>query len=152
MDKNIVALVREDAKTVKVKFFPESWERNAKVTDFDMIRELASAQVKEYIYLTTFDLVPGDLAVVYVGMRPTVVEVQSVDADVNIEPNDEKQYKWIVAKVDETAYQKLMEQNEELEDILRKEYQARTRRQFREVFLAGASPESVAKLTEVLSK
>lgn len=156
MDKNIVALVREDTTTVTVKFFPDSWEKGAKpvrftgdLDDMDCNRLLESTVVKEYIYVTNLKLKPGDLCVVMVDYSPKVVEVQSVDEDINIEPNSEIQYTWIAAKVDLTQFDELTEQNRQLEEILRKEYQARTRRQFRDVFLAGASEDVVKKLTSI---
>jgi hypothetical protein len=160
MDKNIVALVREDTTTVHVKFFPDSWEKGVRQftptksnpEDLDLNRLLDSAPVKTYVYVTNLKLVPGDLAVVMVGYVPKVVEVQSVDEDINIEPNSEIQYKWIAAKVDLTAFDELTEQNRQLESVLRKEYQARTRRQFRDVFLAGASEDVVKQLTSITQK
>lgn len=151
MDKNLVALVREDTKTVKVKFFPDSWGKaTAKLTAFDMATSLSGAEGKEYTYVTTLAVKPGDLCMVIVGVKPTIVEIQSVDTNLCIEPNTDMKYNWLAAVIDQSYYDKLTEQNDQLEEILRKEYQSRTRRQFREVFLAGASEDVVKQLTCII--
>ena len=147
MDKNIVALVREDVKTVKVKFFPDIRVSGELVCTGRYQRETAG---KEYTYVTTFPCKPADLALVFVGERPAIVEIQSVDGTLNIQLNEGRAYKWIAAIIDTAPYEKLMEQNQKLEDILRNEYQKNIRRQFRDVFLATSSPDTLKLLDEVL--
>lgn len=147
MDKNIVALVREDTKTVKVKFFPDvSLAKDPDLYD-RCTRETAG---KEYTYVTNLSCKPADLALVFVGERPAIVEIQSVDEILEIQPNEDRQYKWIAAVIDTSGYDLLMEQNKQLEDILRNEYQKNIRRQFRDVFLATSSADTLVLLNKVL--
>lgn len=150
MDKNIVALVREDTKTVKVRFFPDMCFDGDPHKNYDTERYTRNLSGKEYVYVTTFDCKPGDLALVFVGERPAIVEIQSVDEALEIQPNDTRQYKWIAAIVDTSAYEKIMQQNKQLEEILRNEYQKNVRRQFRDVFLASTSADTIKLLDEVL--
>lgn len=155
MDKNIVALVREDTKTVGVRFFPDMVVVNkagslAQVDDYD--RYSRTTQGKECTYITTQDLVLGDLCLVFVGERPAVVKVTRVDATLAIEPNAPKEYKWIAGKFDTSAYDALMKQNAEVAKILQEKYQANVRQQFRQVFLAGAGDDLLKLLDNVLGK
>lgn len=145
MDKNIVALVREDTKTVNVKFFPDAYKENA--AQFAGI-----LGTKAYKYVTTLDLVPGDLCLVWVSGVPKVVEVQSVDNNLDIEPNSQQLYKWIAAKISPEYYNNLMEENKQIQDILESAYRTNTRRQFREVFLASVDNDTQLKLKSLTQK
>lgn len=155
MDKNIVALVRDDTKTVGVKFFPDCRIMDAKtglatVEDYD--RYSRSTQGKEYTYVTTKNLKLGDLCLVFVGERPAVVEVTRVDDTLAIEPNASKEYKWIACVFDTTEYDTLTEQNKKVATILSQRYQQNIRQQFRQAFLAGADTDTIKLLDEVLGK
>jgi hypothetical protein len=150
MDKNIVALVRNDTKTVGVKFFPDAWtqkavpESNMSVVNHDELTTL-----KEYTYVTTLDLALGDLVVVYVGQVPKVVEVVSVHDTLMIQPNHHIQCKWIVTKVDTAYYQNLQAQNAEMQSVLESAYRTNARRQFRDVFLASVDSETAARISAI---
>lgn len=147
MDKNIIALVREDTKTVKVKFFPDMLADGNSANYDRYARELAG---KEYTYVTNFECKAGDLALVFVGKRPAVVEIQKVDPNLDILAGDSRVYKWIVAVIDLAPYEKLCDQNAKLEELLQTEYQKNIRRQFREVFLAASSTDVIKQLDEIL--
>lgn len=148
MDKNIIAFIREDVKTVKVKFFADvkmgdNWEA--------MDRYSMQSTGKEYTYLCTFpNPKPADLAIVLVGNRPVICEIQSVDETLDIPPNDMKEYKYIAAIVDLSAYIALMEKNKELKDMLAASYRKNTQRSFRAACLADMDDESRTRLLEVL--
>lgn len=150
MDKNIVAFLREDVKTVNVRFFSdvkigENWEAVDRYT-----RQVAG---KEYKYICTFPNVKmGDLAIVFVGERPALVEVQSVDEAFGVEPNEQREYKYIAAIVDISAYLKLQEQNSLLKQKLAESYRRNTQRSFREQFLGGMEANERQELLEVLTK
>jgi hypothetical protein len=148
MDKNIVALVREDTKTVNVKFFPEKYMKIEDVIPGAMLVELDDLRC--YKYVTTLDLQPGELCMVMVGMRPIIVEVQSVDETLEIEPNSTVQYKWIQARIDESYRQTLNEQNTELQRLLEDGYRKNARQQFRNVFLASMDSEMQTKLLGIV--
>ncbi len=111
MDKNIVALVREDTKTVGVRFFPDCRIKDTSkglVTDEDYDRYSRTVQGKEYTYVTTKQLKLGDLCLVFVGERPAVVEVTRVDETLEIEPNAAKEYKCIACVFNTAEYNYLM--------------------------------------------
>jgi hypothetical protein len=150
MDKNIVALVREDTKTVGVRFFPDiafAGDAYSAKTDDRYLRETAG---KEYTYVTTKQLKLGDLCLVFVGQRPAVVEVTRVDDTLGIEPNAGKEYKWIACVFDTSEYDALMEQNKKVAAVLAARYQQNIRQQFRQTFLAGADSDTLKLLDEVL--
>lgn len=145
MDKNIVALVREDTKTVIVKFFPERWKHfPAKECDLDAC--------KPYKYVTTLDFKPGDLAFVFVQNVPVIVEIQEVHDFLDIEANAEFQYKFIAGKIDISYNEKLTEQNNEIQATLNDAYRSNTRRQFRDQFLAMTDDTTRNKLISITSK
>lgn len=148
MDKNIVALVRDDTKTVKVKFFPDKYASVESVLPRAMLVELDD--IKLYKYVTTLDLKPSDLCMVYVGCAPKIVEVQVVDETLEIEPNSSVEYKWIQSKIDDSYAQQLNEQNEEMRKILEEGYRTNTRRQFREVFMQSVDQETQTKLLGII--
>jgi hypothetical protein len=154
MDKNIVALVREDTKTVGVRFFPDvkvvSKAGDIAMEVDDFARYARTTQGKEYTYVTTKNLKLGDLCLVFVGERPAIVEVTRVDETLAIEPNAAKEYKWIACVFDTSEYDKLMKQNAEVAKILQDKYQQNVRAQFRQVFLAGADDNLLKLLDDVL--
>lgn len=152
MDKNIVALVREDTKTVGVRFFPDCLMKD---TSSGLIQEgydrfSSTVQGKEYTYVTTKQLRLGDLCLVFVGERPAVVKVTRVDDTLAIEPNAAKEYKWIACVFDCVEYDELMEQNKKVAAILTTRYQQNMRQQFRQAFLAGTDADVIKLLDEVL--
>ena len=154
MDKNIVALVREDTRTVKVRFFPDvrvmDTHGNVAIIDEDT-RYRRKCAGKEYTYVTTCSTIKaGDLCLVFVGERPAIVEVQSVDDVICIQPNETKEYKWIAAVISTDSYDKLMEQNRQLVAVLSKSYQRTIRKQFRQVFLENADGDTVKLLEDIL--
>lgn len=70
---------------------------------------------KSYTYKTNLDLAVGDDVVVdapSTGM--TVVVVTAVHKTPRIDPQAAYEYKWIVTKVDKTAYEQLLAKDEEL--------------------------------------
>ena len=77
MERNIAALMREDAKTISVVFI----NRNADDTS------------KQYTYVTHLDFEPGDLAVVETPNGPAVVKVVCVHEDLAIEPGQSMKMK-----------------------------------------------------------
>src|SRR5574343_370349 len=115
MDKNIVALLRDDVRSIAVKFYNDSSDGNA--------------TSRNYTYLTTdSNIKVGDDVIVRVGLTPKVVLVVAVDDDLNIAPNSETEYKWVVCRVDYDPYAKLLDDNAALKKLLSKGYQANMRK------------------------
>lgn len=147
MDKNIVALVREDTKTVNVRFFSDKFRS---LTEIDGAVMVEIGGIKQYKYVTTMELEPGDLCMVFVGTYPAVVEIQSIDENLSIEPNAPTYYKWIACKLDLSYYETLKKQNTEFQAILEAGYRTNARRQFREVLLQSVDSETQARLASVI--
>lgn len=129
-EQNIAALLREDAKTIKIRFKP-------------------GAQETLYTYICHYDVIPGDVVLVMGNDRMHVVEVVEVDTDVKIEPGSDIRYKWVVQKVDLTEHCANMKRNEEIEELVRTAYQANLRRSFAQQLLSGvdaAAQDSLKKL------
>lgn len=140
MDKNIYAIVANDTKTVKVRF--QELNRDT--------GEMGFNSKKEYTYVTCFDLAVNDIVIVMVGYGPSSVMkpalVTTVDNGVDITPNDETEYKFVMAKVDFETYDFVMQQKKEVEDELAKAYQLNLKKQFAQQFLGGASQSLLEKL------
>lgn len=99
---NIAAFLREDdAHTVGVVF--ES-----------------TAKVYTYVVLKTMDLSVTDMVVVPAGDKYMVGRVIRVDQTVNLKPTDTIEYKWVVCKVDFTAYEALTAENKRLASTVTK--------------------------------
>lgn len=134
MERNIAALMREDAKTISVVFI----NRNADDTN------------KQYTYVTHLDLEPGDLAVVETLNGPAVVKVVCVHEDLAIEPGQSMKIKWVMDKVDTESYKANTKKNEEIEKFMATSYRANVRNSFKTMMLAQLDPESAAKLGNII--
>lgn len=140
MDTNIFAIVANNMKTVKVRY--QQIDRSTGAREF--------CSEKEYTYVTDEDLRAGDLVAVYVGSGSTaelkVAKVSTVDDGVDIQPNSDKEYKFVVSLLDTQGYEQVMKQKDEVERELARAYQQNVRRQFAGQILGNASPELMAKL------
>ena len=122
MDKNIVAFLRDDVRSISVKFFADNHAG-----------DLVS---RNYTYLTIDpDIKAGDVVVVMTGATPKAVLVVDVHDDLAIEPNEIVEYKFIVGKVDMAAYDGLIESNNSLKKLLAEGYRSNLRKQFKTAFL-----------------
>ena len=151
-EKNIAALLDEQAHTVQVAF----------TTD---------AEALHYTYVTDLDLTVGDVVVVPVPVRiiPTRKEdirrvladknvclklavVQAVDKTVDIPANDDKEYAWVIAKVDTTAHAEKMERNRQIERAVAQAYQRSLRKSFAERILGELAEDDRVSLLKLLGK
>ena len=131
MERNIAALMREDAKTVEVTFNGGS---------------------KTYTYITSLDINPGDHAIVDCGGDGfKVVQIVGVHEDVEIEPNSDNKFKWLVAKFDLEHYKLNEAKNEQIEKVMATGYRTNIRRQFAASVMACLSDEKKAELTAIVS-
>lgn len=128
MDKNIAAILRDDAKTIQVGF------------------EVSSESTgKLYTYITHFDLAPGDIIVVPVASSGwKVAKVVSVDDDLLVEPNSDYRFSWVIARIDSAAHETNMRRNREIEQQLAASYRVSARQAYAAQFLTNASPEVLA--------
>lgn len=130
MDKNIAAILREDAHTVSVTF----------ATDFEPDVPFGG---RCYTYVTDVHLEAGDLVVVEVqsGTKLSLGRVVKVDDDLNIEPNSDIKYSWIVARVDTKTHSENMVRNAAIEKSIGSSYRKQMRRAMANQILSDM-PES----------
>lgn len=133
IDPNVVALVREDAITVKVKF--------------------SNSPDKEFTYVSTkkLDLKPDDMVVVPNINGYSLATVLSVDNEVLIPLDDDKKYVWILAKVDMSYGLQLVEENKLIEETIRDNYKAQAQRSFRNQILSGLSADVLGRLPSAVT-
>jgi len=157
MDKNIVAFLREDARTIGVRFFKDSaFEKGEQGMSLDLGNLTAAYAVstKEYTYLTNLtDLQVGDFVIVrdMVSNVPKVVLVTSVHEELAIEPNETTQYKWIVGKVDMESYMQEQRKNRDLSQLLAISYKANMKQQFRQAILGSVDDVTVKRISSILA-
>lgn len=147
-EKNIAAFIRDDAKTVGVKFF-KSGNQNQHYTDQDFLSDLSPTT---YTYVTNLDLELNDLVVVLATGKPSVVQVVRIDDGVCIEPNNEIKYRWVICKVETDAFEKLSKENDEIETCIAKAYKKNVKRQFRDVVMMGLDDSSRERIMALTSK
>jgi putative ribosome biogenesis GTPase RsgA len=127
MDKNIAAILREDAKTISVQFASET----------------SSTHSRNYTYVTHFDVVVGDCVVVPSGQDNVwkICLVSEVHGELNIEPNSDIKYKWVVDVINVQAAQDNHQRNRDIEKILANTYRVNARQAYAQQFLSGADPK-----------
>lgn len=128
MDKNIAAILREDAKTIAVQFSNE----NGTVSG-------------SYTYVTHLDVKAGDYVIVPAGNQNfwKIGEVLGVDDDLNIEPNADVKYKWIIGVIDVEAWRENQARNREIEKMLAASYRVNARQAYAQQFLSNADPKVI---------
>jgi hypothetical protein len=124
-EKNAVALVRNDTKTVEVEH---------------------DGSEKTYTYVTTFDLQPDDMIVVKNIRGLALGKVKAVHERLEIQPNASITYAYVVAKIDMGPYNRLLEENAQIEKVLADAYRLRAQASFREQMLATLPAEALALL------
>lgn len=158
MDKNIAALMRQDCKTVHVRFWKDRNDNSASYSGKNPVSlslgtvPMDAFSDKRYTYITDLDLKEGDWALVLVSGIPKVVTVVAVDEDCEIEPNDNVAYKWVFGKVDTTNYYENLKKNEEIEGIVSSAYKKSLRAQFSQLLLAGTDAETQLRLQDLITK
>lgn len=163
-EKNIAALLREDAKTVKVSFslirenssiegkhIPEEERAPAmEVLESMGVRNSGSTDFKLYSYVTDLDVSPFDVVLVEAAGQLKAATVIDVDSEVVVEPGSEFALRWVVQKLDFSAYQSNMQRNQEIERLVQDAYKANLRRSFRAQILSGLEGPAHEGLTKLL--
>ena len=108
MEKNLAAFLREDTKTVGVRFIKDTFSRDTENFQMTLVGtenvEAYPLSNKEYTYITDLELQVEDHVIVFVHDAPKVAIVTRVDEAVNIAPKDNIEYKWIACRVDYSQY------------------------------------------------
>jgi hypothetical protein len=146
MEKNIAALMRPDAYTLRVS-------PSIPVTGLTKARAPVSAPRslphgnKEYTYVSDFpDIIPGDYVVVDMSDELRVVEVVAVDKEVLIEPGSDLAYKWVVARVDMARHLANTSRNDRIANAVAAAGRTSMRRMFANQVLAGLEDEARSEL------
>jgi hypothetical protein len=130
MDKNIAAILREDAKTISVQFMNEN----------------GVAVSRNYTYITHLNVSIGDWVVVPSGSNDMwkICEVSEVHEDLAIEPNSDTKYKWVIDVIDARAAQSNQARNKEIEGMLAASSRVNARQAYAQQFLSNADPKVIA--------
>ena len=158
-EKNIAALVREDTKTIGVRFY--QGERDYKtssqtaqrvdivdIVDLDTL--VSGLSPKEYTYVTHLDFKIGELAIVKAVGELKVAYVSRVDEGCEIEPNLNMKFSWVVDRVNQDEYENQKNINKQLEDTVNKAYKQNVKNQFRSLVLGSIDSEAAAKINLLL--
>lgn len=143
MDKNIAALLREDARTVHVSYFSTRQDK----VGFGVN---PAPDAKHYTYVTHFPLVKDDKVVVMAGGQIMLAQVMHVDDEVKIDPNDSTRYAWVIAKVDMEAHEANMARNRAIEESVADAYRLSLRRSFAEQVLGNLSKTKRLEVAKLL--
>ena len=153
MEKNLAAFLREDTKTVGVRFIKDLFAnpKDYKETLLgDNTTNTLEMSIKEYTYITDLTLQVGDHVVVFAQSIPKVAIVTRVDEIVNILPKDQVEYKWVVSQVDYTSYNENAKKNRVITDFVRSAYRKNVKEQFKDIVLAGLDAKNRKALTNLL--
>jgi len=127
MDKNIAAILREDATTISVMFTNDNGMPGS----------------RSYTYVTHLPVEVGDFVVVPTGSSDLwkIAEVTAVHAELDIEPNADIKYKWVVDVINASAARENTARNQEIEKMLAKSYRMNARQAYATQFLSNADPK-----------
>lgn len=127
MDKNIAAILREDATTISVNF----------------INDNGLLGTRPYTYVTHLPVEVGNFVVVPTGSSELwkIAEVTAVHTELDIEPNSDTKYKWVVDVIDSNSARENTQRNQQIEKMLAKSYRMNARQAYAHQFLTGADPQ-----------
>jgi hypothetical protein len=167
VEKNIAALLREDARTIRVMF--SNFNREGLVGKFDdeVLPAIGAYAVqaqaadpnyevagqggyKFYPYVTHFDHEIGDLVLVEAAGQLKVAQVMEIDDGVQIEPGSQYALRWVICGIDLASHKDNMAKNDQIEQLVQEAYKANLRKSFRNQILAGLEGAEVAGLTKLL--
>lgn len=127
-EKNAAAFMRDNTRTVDIKFMG------------------AGAGEKQYTYVTHLPVKVDDYVIVPARDYFALAKVVKVDDDLVLEPKEDKKYSWIVQIVDMAPYERLLKENAEIEEVIRKSYQHNARSAFRNMLLEAVPEDQRQKL------
>ena len=154
MEKNLAAFLREDTKTVGVRFIKDTISQDAQNFPMPLVGtekvEAYALSNKEDTYITDLPLEVEDHVIVFVHDAPKVAIVTRVDEAVNIAPKDNVEYKWIACRVDYSQYKENCQKNKQIAEFMSTSYRKNVKEQFREIVLAGLDAKGKKALTNLL--
>lgn len=166
-EKNIAALLDKAAYTIRVQYQHSDGEQtytyicnlpDISTGDFVVVPTTLkeSAYKPEKVYYSRDELVTAQLAKdarrILKGQRLSIARVVDIDEHVDIQPDDSIEYKWVVSKVDLSAYDALLARNKDITDAVQTAYQRNIRKSFAERILGELPDDDKAKLLQLLTK
>lgn len=149
MDKNIAALLRNDARTIQVVFDQPSADFED-ITSAPAAKSGRNSKKAGYTYVTNLAVQVGDLVIVPARGRLSVAVVHSVDDEVQIEPNSDTYFQWVHSRIDESQASANAERNLKIEQTVSEAYRANLRRSFAQQILSGVEAERRDELAALL--
>lgn len=150
MDKNAVAFIRTDVRSLECVFITTEKGRTTPLSNEEISLQASSG--KKYTYLTTDPTIKeADWVLVMANGIPKAVFVVSASFDLDIEPNADYTYAYIISKVDFAEYNRLNSQNRAISDMLRSSYKETLRQGFRNTLLAGLAEDQQNQITLLLN-
>lgn len=162
MEKNIAALMREDARTVHVSFYEAPTPSAADEQTYkEMLTEakrygvshqiLKAPDARLYTYVTDMQTIAvGDCVVVQAAGQIKAASVRQVDEAVMIEPNSKMKFGWVLARVDLAPAIANEKRNAEIEEAVAEAYKVNLRRSFASSVLAGLDDASKDRITALI--
>lgn len=135
---NAYAILQDKAFTVQVKFFGASGQINGKV----------------YTYLCDIpDIKVGDHVVIVVDPieypHPKVVQVVSVDKEIEADLLGDIEYKWIVHRIDYTSYDRKLQEAADMEAKINKLKRDSARAQLKAALVSALGLENEEALNSI---
>lgn len=173
MDKNIAAFLDDKAYTLAVRFQREDPGSEGVIRkEYHYVTNIPGIQVGDWIVVPTSVgsqriILPTELASIddVLASSPAesmkshvhtgqlaVVRVSEVHTTCEIAPNDNKQYKWVVGRVDLTGYAKLMARNDQITAATTKAYRKSMQRSFADRILGDMDQADKDGLMKLLGK
>ncbi len=152
MEKNIAALLRDDTKTVGVRFFKDNFQDkkyNPTLLDLESYTNLSD---KTYLYVTTEVFKVGDYAVVFVNEIPKIALIARVDDTCLIDPQVDTEFKWIVSKVCMDTYHENKKKNDVILDIVSQAYKKNLKNQFQDIVMSSLDRKNKLLLKNILKR
>lgn len=153
MDKNLPAFLRTDCYTVEVRFMKDTRFEDKNFTLLGRGDDtLVQYSDKTYMYVTDIpNLQEYDDVIVIVMGVPKVVRIVEIHKEVCIEPNESLEYKWIVQRVDYSAFNANIKRNEEIKKTCHEAYKRNARNSFAKMIMAELPTEEQVKLMTLVN-
>lgn len=168
MDKNIAAFLDNNAYTVTVVF--KAGNSGSVPKKYVYVCNIPCVKVGDWIVVDAPDF-ENQVAQLRNGLMPTqniddymntqpmqmagipkLVLVVGVDKDVNIQPNSDIAYGWVVSTLDLTSYRETLQRNSQITTLVADAYKASMRRSFADHILGCLEADGKDKLLALLNK
>ena len=138
MDLNLAAFLRQGAYTLKAQH-----QHMNSSTTYTYVSNLPGLAVDDYVLAQTRDKAAGTV-------RFSVARIVEVHPNVQITPNSDIKYSWVVQKLDTTTFDTLTKENEAIESLYAKAYQENIRHGYANQILNSLSESDQASMKLLL--